>query len=164
MVTAGIFPFRENSHGRTRNRTRDLMISSQRLWPLDHKAGLKYKYQLQKYLKSCEEVVFCDVMPSCCCSYRIIPLSLYIMSVCRSHFGFLIVSWSKICNRVWWCFYSNDYRQLFVLCRVRHVVSLLLGQLTAVPPLCVWETDGNPNSKFGDKSVVLFWAIPRNVS
>ena len=40
MVTAGILPFRENSHGRTGNRTRDLMISSQRLWPLDHEAGL----------------------------------------------------------------------------------------------------------------------------
>ena len=39
MVTAGILPFRENSHGRTGNRTRGLMISSQRLWPLDHEAG-----------------------------------------------------------------------------------------------------------------------------
>jgi len=40
MVTAGILPFRENSHGRTGNRNRDLMISSQRLRPLDHEAGL----------------------------------------------------------------------------------------------------------------------------
>jgi hypothetical protein len=39
MVTAGILPFRENSHGRAGNRTRDLMISSRRLWPLDHEAG-----------------------------------------------------------------------------------------------------------------------------
>jgi len=39
MVTAEILPFRENSHGRTGNRTRDLMISSQRLWTLDHEAG-----------------------------------------------------------------------------------------------------------------------------
>ena len=39
MVTAGILPFRENSHGRDGNRTRDLMISSQILWPLDHEAG-----------------------------------------------------------------------------------------------------------------------------
>jgi len=39
MVTAGILPFRENSHGRAGNRNRDLMISSQRLWPLDHEAG-----------------------------------------------------------------------------------------------------------------------------
>jgi len=38
MVTAWILPFRENSHGRAGNRTRDLMISSQRLWPLDHEA------------------------------------------------------------------------------------------------------------------------------
>ena len=44
MVTAGILPFRENSHSRAGNRTRDLMISRQRLWPLDHEAGRKYKY------------------------------------------------------------------------------------------------------------------------
>ena len=31
MVTGGTLPFRENSHGRAGNRTRDLMISSQRL-------------------------------------------------------------------------------------------------------------------------------------
>ena len=39
MVTTRILPFRENSHGRAGNRTRDLIISSQRLWPLDHEAG-----------------------------------------------------------------------------------------------------------------------------
>ena len=39
MVTAGILPFRENSHSRAGNRTWDLMISRQRLWPLDHEAG-----------------------------------------------------------------------------------------------------------------------------
>ena len=39
MVIAGIFPFKENSFGRAGNRTRDLMISSQRLWPLDREAG-----------------------------------------------------------------------------------------------------------------------------
>ena len=48
MVTAGIFPFKEISHGRAGNRTRDLMIISQRLWPLDHEAGLiflnNYRY------------------------------------------------------------------------------------------------------------------------
>ena len=31
MVTAGILPFRKNSHGRDGNRTRYLMVSSQRL-------------------------------------------------------------------------------------------------------------------------------------
>ena len=35
-----IFPFEESSHGRAGNRTRDLMIISQRLWPVDHEAGL----------------------------------------------------------------------------------------------------------------------------
>ena len=39
MVTAGIFPFKENSYGRAGNRTRNLTISSQKLWPLDHEAG-----------------------------------------------------------------------------------------------------------------------------
>ena len=42
MVTAGVLPFRENSHGGAGNRTRELMISSQRLWPLDHEAGLSH--------------------------------------------------------------------------------------------------------------------------
>jgi len=42
MVTGGILPFRENSHGRAGNWTRDLMICSQRLWPLDHEAGQTY--------------------------------------------------------------------------------------------------------------------------
>ena len=39
MVTAGILPFRENSHSRAGNRNRVPMISGQRLWPLDHGAG-----------------------------------------------------------------------------------------------------------------------------
>ena len=38
MVTTGIFPCKEISHGRNGNRTQDLMISSQRPWPLDHEA------------------------------------------------------------------------------------------------------------------------------
>jgi len=44
MVTAGMppphQPLRENSHGVTVNQTRDLMISRQRHWPLDHEAGM----------------------------------------------------------------------------------------------------------------------------
>ena len=43
MVTVGIFSFKKNSHGRAGNRTRDLMISSQRLRPLDHEAGRNLK-------------------------------------------------------------------------------------------------------------------------
>ena len=54
MVTAGIFPFKENSHGRAGNRTRDLMISSQRLWPLDHEAGRNIN------IKSCVWLHFTD--------------------------------------------------------------------------------------------------------
>jgi hypothetical protein len=40
MVTVEIILFKENPHGRTGSRTRDLVISSQKLWPLDHEAGL----------------------------------------------------------------------------------------------------------------------------
>jgi hypothetical protein len=32
-------PARENSHGRTGNRNRDLMASSQKFWPPSHEAG-----------------------------------------------------------------------------------------------------------------------------
>jgi uncharacterized membrane protein len=41
MVSAGILPFKENSHGRAGNQTRHIMISSQKLWPLDHEAGFE---------------------------------------------------------------------------------------------------------------------------
>jgi hypothetical protein len=40
MVTMGILPYQEkNPHGTAWNRTQDLIISSQKRWPLDHKAG-----------------------------------------------------------------------------------------------------------------------------
>jgi hypothetical protein len=35
----GSSPSRENSHGRTGNRTRNLMVSSQKCWPPSHEAG-----------------------------------------------------------------------------------------------------------------------------
>ena len=44
MVTVEIYPFKENSQDRVGNRTSNLMISSQRLWPLDHEAGLYIKF------------------------------------------------------------------------------------------------------------------------
>jgi hypothetical protein len=40
MVTMRIPPYKENSHGRAGNRTWDLVISSQKLLPLDEEAGL----------------------------------------------------------------------------------------------------------------------------
>jgi hypothetical protein len=42
-------PSRKNPHGRTGNRTRDLMISSQKLWPLDYEAGLSQKLEKLYY-------------------------------------------------------------------------------------------------------------------
>ena len=52
MVTMGIFPFKENSNGRAGNRTRDLMISSQRLWPLDHEAGQDDRCNIINFTKT----------------------------------------------------------------------------------------------------------------
>jgi hypothetical protein len=37
-------PSRKNSQGRAGNRARDLMTSSQKLWPLDHEAGCVKQY------------------------------------------------------------------------------------------------------------------------
>ena len=42
----GNLPARKNSHGRTGNQIRNLMISSQRPWPLDHEAGLNAEVNL----------------------------------------------------------------------------------------------------------------------
>jgi hypothetical protein len=39
MDAMGIFSFKEKPHGRTGNRNRYLMISSQKFWQLDHEAG-----------------------------------------------------------------------------------------------------------------------------
>jgi len=50
MVTAGILPFRENSHSGTGSRTRDLMISRQRLWPPDYEADRTYSSMLADFL------------------------------------------------------------------------------------------------------------------
>ena len=35
-------PTWKNSHGKAGNRTRDLVVSSRKLWTLDHEAGLTY--------------------------------------------------------------------------------------------------------------------------
>jgi hypothetical protein len=40
----GFYPVRENSHGRTGNRTMDLMVSSQTFWLPSHEAGLTATY------------------------------------------------------------------------------------------------------------------------
>ena len=39
---------RKNAYGRTGNRTRDLMVSSQELWPPGHEAGQVYKHKSTK--------------------------------------------------------------------------------------------------------------------
>jgi hypothetical protein len=52
MVIAGVLPFRENSDGRAGNRTQDLMISNQKLLPLDHEIGRIGNYKKEQYLRN----------------------------------------------------------------------------------------------------------------
>ena len=57
MVTTGISPCKENSHGRTVNRTRGLLISSKRPWLLDHEARTVSQILQNAYYN---EIVVCD--------------------------------------------------------------------------------------------------------
>ena len=59
-------PFRKNSHGRAGNRTRDLMISSQKLWPLDHEAGHVVLYLVCKSFISPKKCDFLKICQICC--------------------------------------------------------------------------------------------------
>ena len=63
MVTTGSSPYKENSHGRAGNQTRDLVISSQKLWPLDHEAGrtVEHRNILQHVLQQKEHFMECDL-------------------------------------------------------------------------------------------------------
>ena len=56
LVTVGILHFREKSHGRAGNRTCGLMISSQRLWPLDYEAG-----HMKLFIPVCHSNKFYDI-------------------------------------------------------------------------------------------------------
>jgi hypothetical protein len=63
------FPSRKNPHGRTGNRTRDLMICSQKLWTLDHEPGQQriiVSNKLTRMTKGCESctVLLSRVHPS----------------------------------------------------------------------------------------------------
>jgi hypothetical protein len=49
----GSFPSRKNPHGRTGNRTQDLMISSQKFWLPDHEAGQVIKRNEQNSFCCC---------------------------------------------------------------------------------------------------------------
>ena len=63
-------PTRKNPHARAGNRTRDLVISSQKLWPLDHEAGLlkvRLKGQSREALQTtsdAQEVLVCTCIGS----------------------------------------------------------------------------------------------------
>ena len=75
MVTVGIFPFKENSYGRAGNRTRNLMISSQRLWPLDHEAGLYVSMYVCVYVSM---YYVCLYVRMYVCTYVCIYVCVYV--------------------------------------------------------------------------------------
>ena len=45
---------RKNAHGRAGNRTRDLMVGSQELWPPSHEAGHLQNIVYMKYFRDCD--------------------------------------------------------------------------------------------------------------
>jgi hypothetical protein len=53
-------PSRKNPHVRTRNRTQDIMISSQKLWPLYHEAG-----HITRFNKASFANTFFKSLPTC---------------------------------------------------------------------------------------------------
>ena len=58
MVTMGILTHKEKSHGRARNRTRNLLISSQKLRPLDHEAG---HYENVEETETTRQAKYCNI-------------------------------------------------------------------------------------------------------
>jgi hypothetical protein len=96
---------RKNPHGRTRNWTQDLMISSQKLWPLDHEAGqgviiLNYIYRSVCLFPTAHVKQVCHILNqnfSPCihlsvfytCTYTIGIIKL-LMHILLLHFCFLI--------------------------------------------------------------------------
>jgi hypothetical protein len=84
---------RKNPHGRTGNRTRDLMTSSQKLWPLHHEAGLCRVVKASKIKDKHNEKVFSP--NKSCLSF--VPIH---DNYCKT---------SKFCLRIWWWLASlND--------------------------------------------------------
>ena len=66
MVNTGILPHKENPHGRAGNRTRDLVICSQKLWPLDHEAGrTSHMRQNFQYFRRKTSINYMHLLNSC---------------------------------------------------------------------------------------------------
>jgi hypothetical protein len=57
----GSSPSRKNPHGRTGNRTRDLMISSKKIWPRGWSFLCSYTYETKHMLKREVVYVFIDI-------------------------------------------------------------------------------------------------------
>jgi len=99
MVTTEILPFRENSHGRAGNRTRDLMISSQRLWPLDHEAGHNSKVWCRVYPEGLRQKKDAPLVCGCGCTAVVIPRTNTRTSNTRRPIGCILhrfISWETV--------------------------------------------------------------------
>jgi hypothetical protein len=73
---------RKNPHCRTGNRTRDLMISSQKLWPLDHEAGQSVEYNVMNM--NYQELNAIILVTTNCVSMRICKPQLLPLNACGS--------------------------------------------------------------------------------
>jgi hypothetical protein len=107
----GSSPSRKNPHGRTRNRPRDLMISSQKLWPLDHEAGLKLRYWDMKIITnwitapySTSRSTVLPLMLSGMCYSK--TVHLFLLKECVNQFTMHGVNNVKIITSVW----GHEYR------------------------------------------------------
>jgi hypothetical protein len=78
-------PSRKNPHGGTGNQTRDLMISSQKLWPLDYEAGQDCEKLRERLSVYCLSLFICHYADLCVAKQ---------ISVCLPHArGFIFQNW-----------------------------------------------------------------------
>jgi hypothetical protein len=77
----GTSPSSKNLHGRTGNRTRDLMIISQKLWPLDHETGRNDTSSVTIF-----SIVLSTSWLSCFNGYSVAVSSVYVGSVFVTRF------------------------------------------------------------------------------
>jgi len=130
MVTTEILPFKENSHGRTGDPTRDLMISSQRLWPLDHEAGHLRKNQSWRIqLTSSVEQYIAWESNKCCITqeiFRVLWTPNYLLPCSKGLAPCSYPGPSLICHRIsfisvlnWYFVSPSIFQVAFVLISTR---------------------------------------------
>jgi hypothetical protein len=102
MVTMESSPPRKSSHGRAGNRTQDIMISSQKLWPLDNAPGI-----IMPMLQA--TLVIAKLVPSCHCHPR---HDFWMTASVSIKMEILLIRWANV--RFWRpCSVELGKKQLF---------------------------------------------------